>query len=141
MKKTAKVLCALVSAALLLAGCGSGAKTETKASAEAESTTTADGSSQTVVPKEQLKVGVLLIGDENEGYSASHINGLKEAAKTLGLSEDQLILKTNIREDESSLDATEDLANQGCQLIFGTSFGYESYMLEVAKDHPEITSA
>mgnify|MGYP003086593764 FL=1 len=51
MKKTAKVLCALVSAALLLAGCGSGAKTETKASAEAESTTTADGSSQTVVPK------------------------------------------------------------------------------------------
>ena len=113
MKKTAKVLCALVSAALLLAGCGSGAKTETKASAEAESTTTADGSSQTVVPKEQLKIGVLLIGDENEGYSASHINGLKEAAKTLGLSEDQL--------------------------IFGTSFGYESYMLEVAKDHPEIT--
>ena len=33
MKKTAKVLCALVSAALLLAGCGGGAKTETKASA------------------------------------------------------------------------------------------------------------
>ena len=139
MKKTAKALCALVSAALLLAGCGGGAKTETKDSAKAESTTTADGSSQTVVPKEQLKVGVLLIGDENEGYSASHINGLKEAAKTLGISEDQLIFKTNIREDESSLDATEDLANQGCQLIFGTSFGYESYMLEVAKDHPEIT--
>ena len=113
MKKTAKALCALVSAALLLAGCGGGAKTETKDSAKAESTTTADGSSQTVVPKEQLKVGVLLIGDENEGYSASHINGLKEAAKTLGISEDQL--------------------------IFGTSFGYESYMLEVAKDHPEIT--
>ena len=42
MKKTAKVLCALVSAALLLAGCGSGAKTETKASAEAESTTAAE---------------------------------------------------------------------------------------------------
>ena len=139
MKKTAKALCALVSAALLLAGCGGGAKTETKDSAKAESTTTADGSSQTVVPKEQLKVGVLLIGDENEGYSASHINGLKEAAKTLEISEDQLIFKTNIREDESSLDATEDLANQGCQLIFGTSFGYESYMLEVAKDHPEIT--
>ena len=137
MKKTAKAVCALLSAALLLAGCGSSAKTETKAAAE--STTTADGSTQTVVPKEKLKIGMLLIGDENEGYSASHINGLKEAAKTLGLSEDQLILKTNIREDESSLDATEDLANQGCQLIFGTSFGYESYMLEVAKDHPEIT--
>lgn len=137
MKKTAKAVCALLSAALLLAGCGSSAKRETKAAAE--STTTADGSTQTVVPKEKLKIGMLLIGDENEGYSASHINGLKEAAKTLGLSEDQLILKTNIREDESSLDATEDLANQGCQLIFGTSFGYESYMLEVAKNHPEIT--
>ena len=59
-----------------------------------------------MVPKEQLKIGVLLIGDENEGYSASHINGLKEAAKTLGLNEDQLIFNTNIREDESSLDAT-----------------------------------
>ena len=65
MKKTAKAVCALLSAALLLAGCGSSAKTETKAAAE--STTTADGSTQTVVPKEKLKIGMLLIGDENEG--------------------------------------------------------------------------
>jgi len=32
-----------------------------------------------------FKMGVILVGDETEGYSAAHIAGVKEAAKELGL--------------------------------------------------------
>ena len=32
-----------------------------------------------------IKIGVVLIGDETEGYTAAHMNGLKEAMTTLGI--------------------------------------------------------
>ena len=37
------------------------------------------------IPVEQVKIGYITIGDENEGYSANHLNGLKEAQKALGI--------------------------------------------------------
>lgn len=144
MRKVLSALCAVSMAGVLLAGCGSSAQTATTAAAEpaagseaaAEESTEAAGKG---IAKEDLKIGIFFIGDENEGYSASHMEGIKDAASELGLSEDQLIMKTNISEDESALDAAEDLASDGCQLIIGTSFGHESYLIEAAGNHPEIT--
>ena len=39
--------------------------------------------------KASLKVGVILIGDENEGYTYAHIKGIQEAAKDPGMGDDQ----------------------------------------------------
>ena len=75
------------------------------------------------VPVEELKVGFIFIGDENEGYTANHYNGAKEMAAALGLSEDQLLIKWVVPENEECEDAAYDLADQGCQIIFGNSFG------------------
>ena len=114
---------------------------ETKAEETKAEETKAEEAKGEGIAKEDLKVGIIFIGDENEGYSASHINGIKAAAEKLGLAEDQVIMKTNIGEDESCLDAAEDLAADGCQLIFATSFGHESYLMEAAQNHPELTFA
>ena len=162
MKKALSMLCAASMAAMLLAGCGGSGSTTTAAApaASAEETkaeetkaeetkaeetkaeeTKAEEAKGEGIAKEDLKVGIIFIGDENEGYSASHINGIKAAAEKLGLAEDQVIMKTNIGEDESCLDAAEDLAADGCQLIFATSFGHESYLMEAAQNHPELTFA
>ncbi len=46
-----------------------------------------------------MKVGVIYIGDENEGYTAAHMAGTDAMAKALGLSPDQVIEKTGIKED------------------------------------------
>ena len=161
MKKALSLLCAASMAGVLLAGCGgSGSSTtaaattaaaETKAEeskaeeskaeeSKAEETAAAEAAGEGIA-KEDLKVGIIFIGDENEGYSASHINGIKAAAEKLGLKEDQVIMKTNIGENEACLDAAEDLAADGCQLIFATSFGHESYLQEAAQNHPELTFA
>lgn len=32
-----------------------------------------------------IKIGIVLVGDETEGYTAAHMNGLKEAMTTLGI--------------------------------------------------------
>ena len=61
-----------------------------------------------------FKMGVILVGDETEGYSAAHIAGVKEAAKELGLDDSQIIWKYKVPEDSSCYDAAIDLVGQGC---------------------------
>ncbi len=85
-----------------------------------------------------LKVGVIYVGDDNEGYSLSHMKGVDGMQEALGLSDDQVIEKFNIPEDESCYDAAVDLAEQGCQLIFATSFGHEDYLIQVASEYPDV---
>lgn len=86
-----------------------------------------------------VKIGVILIGDENEGYTYSHIDGIKKAAEKCGISEDQIIWKYTIGEDETCLDAAKDLADQGCTAIFSNSYGHQSYMQSAAEEYPEVT--
>lgn len=90
------------------------------------------------VPADKVKVGMICIGDENEGYTANHINGLRAAMEALGISEEQVIFKYNIPETEAAYEAAIDLAEQGCDIIFGTSFGHETYLYLAAEEYPDI---
>lgn len=90
------------------------------------------------VPAGEIKVGYICIGDENEGYSANHINGLKAAQEALGISDDQVMIKYNIPETEAAYEAAVDLAENGCDIIFATSFGQESYVFQAAAEYPDI---
>lgn len=91
------------------------------------------------VAKDDLKVGFIFIGDYSDGgYNTAHYNGLLGAAKDLGISEDQLFLKTNIPEDNKCETAVRELAEAGCQIIFGNSFGYQFTFEEMAEEFPEI---
>ena len=88
-----------------------------------------------------FKVGVIYIGDENEGYTEAHMKGIAEMKKNLGLSDSQVIEKKCIPEDEKAYDAAVDLAEQGCTYIIATSFGHESYLIQAAKEYPKIQFA
>ncbi len=85
-----------------------------------------------------MKVGVIYIGDEQEGYTYAHMLGIDGMEEELGLTDDQVIEKFNIPEDESCYDAAVDLAEQGCQIIFGTSFGHEDYLIQAAGEYPDV---
>lgn len=85
-----------------------------------------------------LKVGFIFVGDEQEGYTEAHMIGRDDMIAALDLSEDQVITKYNIPEDESCYDAAVDLAEQGCQIIFANSFGHEDYMIQAATEYPEV---
>ena len=88
-----------------------------------------------------FKVGVIYIGDENEGYTEAHMKGVAEMKKALGLSDSQVIEKKGIPESEKAYDAAVDLAEQGCTYIIATSFGHESYLIQAAKEYPKIVFA
>ncbi len=90
------------------------------------------------IAADEIKIGFICIGDENEGYTANHINGLREALTALGISESQVIYKFNTPETEAAYEAAVDLAEQGCDIIFANSFGHESYVFQAAMEYPEI---
>ena len=90
------------------------------------------------VPADQVKVGYIYIGDENEGYTAAHYEGAKEMMQTLGLTDDQVVIKWCVPETEECYDAAVDLAEAGCNIIIANSFGHESYVMQAAAEYPEI---
>ena len=88
--------------------------------------------------KENVKLGVILLHDEDSTYDLNFINGVKEAKELLGLSDDQVIVKRNIPESNECYEAALDLADEGCNIIFADSFGHESFMLQAAKELPDV---
>ena len=133
MKKALSVLLAMGMTVSMVAGCGDTADNGSAADNSAASTESGSSAgTQTAASAADIKVGVIYIGDENEGYTAAHMAGIDEMAANLGLSDDQIIEKTTIPEDESCYDAAVDLADQGCNIIFATSFGHETYILQAA---------
>ena len=86
-----------------------------------------------------VKVGGIMLHDENSGYDMAHIEGLTTACKNLGLDLDtQLIIKYNVPEDENCYDAAVDLAEQGCTIIFSDSYGHQSYMQQAASEFEDV---
>lgn len=132
MKKLLSVLLVMGLSVSMLAGCGSEDETGTAGNAAAGT------EAGEAAPVSDVKVGIIYIGDENEGYTEAHMMGIDAMMETLGLSEEQVVEKTVVPEDESCYDAAVDLAEQGCNIIFGNSFGYESYMMQAAAEYPDV---
>ena len=91
------------------------------------------------VAKEDVKVGFIFIGDvSDKGYTYAHYQGLLAMQEALGLTDDQIIIKTNVPEDSACDAAMLELIEAGCQIIFGNSYGYMNYMAEMAEEYPEV---
>ena len=87
---------------------------------------------------EDLKLGFIFLHDENSTYDLNFINGVLDAAEKLGLSDEQIIMKKNVDESQDCYDAACDLADAGCDMVFANSFGHEPFMVEAAKEFPEV---
>ena len=86
-------------------------------------------------PSSGIKVGLICLHDENSTYDLNFITGFKQACDALGI---EYIIRTNIPETNACYEAAEELADSGCSLIFADSFGHEDYMIQAAKEFPEV---
>ena len=82
-----------------------------------------------------VKAGFIFLHDENSTYDLNFINAAKEACEKLGV---EYLFKTGIPEGQECADAAEELIDEGCNFIFADSFGHEPFLLQVAKDYPEV---
>lgn len=142
MKK--KILGALLSIAMigtLFTGCG---QQQGEVEKEASKKESADkgGSGFEPVAKEDLKVGVIHIGDpaDGSGYSYAHDLGIVEMQKELGLEDNQIIRKNNIPDADPTKteQAMRECIEEGCQVIYATSFNYMDTCEALAEEYPDV---
>ena len=130
-----KLLAILLSVIMVLSLVACGNKTQ------GETPSNDDQQQNTETETKTIKVGLICIGDENDqGYTYNFIRGKESATEALaakGINVDWVV-KYNIGEDSTCEDANIELAEEGCELIFNNSYGFEPFMLKVAPDYPEI---
>ncbi len=82
-----------------------------------------------------VKAGFIFLHDENSTYDLNFINAAKEACESMGI---EYVFKTGIPEGQECYDAACELADAGCNFVFADSFGHEDYMIEAAKEFPDV---
>ena len=137
-KKVVSLLTAMALTAMTLAGCGSSTAADSTDSTAAETTdeaadTEADADSTAAVTN--VKAGFIFLHDENSTYDLNFLNAAKAACEKLGI---EYMTKTNIPEGQEAYEAACELADAGCNFIFADSFGHEDYIIEAAKEYPNV---
>ena len=120
MKKRliALLVCLVMVMMPMLAACGGGGGGEEEPAAEAA-----------------MKVGLICLHDENSTYDLNFINAFNESCKKLGV---EGIVKTNVPEGQECYDTAGELVDEGCTVIFADSFGHEDFMIQAAKEYPDV---
>ena len=85
-----------------------------------------------------IKLGFIFLHDENSTYDKNFMDAAKELQNELNLTDDQVIFMTNIPEGNECYEAAADLADQGCNIVFADSFGHEDYLIQAAKEFPDV---
>ena len=137
--KLTKIIAAISAAAvLMLTGCSS--NTADNGSAN----TASDSASASTIQyaKEDIKIGVIHIGNpaDGSGYSYTHDVGIQDMQAALGLSDDQIIRKNNVSDGDPTATETaiRECIEAGCNIIFGTSWGYMDTMEALADEFPNV---
>lgn len=150
-----KKLGALVAACVMVAGfaltgCeGSVNSEKTEGSAAAGSSQAAPagseaaGASENAKPVDgKLKVGVLYISTKTDGgWSQGHAEAFKKAVEEVGADKVELFEKENVKDtDPQGTEAAirTMIDEQGCQMVFATSFGYMETVKRLAADYPNV---
>ena len=137
MKKILSLALVLVMV-LGMAACGSKTEAPAATTAAANSGETAAAETEAPAAVADVKLGFIFLHDENSTYDLNFMNGAKEAIAALGLTEDQYLFRTNIPEGQEAYDAACELADAGCNIIFADSFGHEDYIIQAAKEFPDV---
>ena len=90
------------------------------------------------IAKNDIKIGLICLHDEQSTYDKNFIDAMKEAVNELGLREDQLVIKTGIPETEKCYNTAVELVEQDCNIIFADSFGHEDHIMRAAEEYTDV---
>lgn len=139
----------LLISSFLLSGCGSSTQVDDYATNEGssggqENSQTAEETSggSGGIPKDEIKVGVIHLSDpaEGSGYTYTHDLGIQGMQQNLNLSDDQIVRKINVSDtdEEATRTAIQECIDEGCNIIFTTSWGYMKTTAAMADEYPDI---
>ena len=121
MKNLKKVLAVVMAIALIVtcfAACGGNNKTDEP-------------------DVKKVKAALICLHGDSSTYDKNFIDAFKQACANKGLTADDYTIVTDIDEDTVCYDQAADLA-ESYDLIFADSFGHEPYMIQAAKEFPNV---
>lgn len=141
MKKLLSILLA-GAMALSLAACGGDTGTSTSEPASASTGAGTSASATGGIPKDQIKVGVIHLSDpaEGSGYTYTHDQGIIGMQQNLGLADDQIVRKISVDDTDAAAveTAITECVEEGCNIIFATSWGYMDTCEALAEEFPDV---
>ena len=144
MEKVKKCLClpVILICIVMLSACGSSQSIDDYATNEGYEQNTGVTGNGKGIAKENIKVGVLHISDpaEGSGYSYTHDIGIQGMQENLGLSDSQIVRKLNIDDGDAKAveKALQECVDEGCNVIFTTSWGYMKPTADMAEKYPDV---
>ncbi|WP_200805899.1 BMP family ABC transporter substrate-binding protein [Desulfonispora thiosulfatigenes] len=86
--------------------------------------------------KEDIKVGFIYVGPIGDGgYTYAHDQGRLYLEEKLGV---ETIYAESVEEGPGCEKVLNDMIDQGCNVIFATSYGFMDYVEKVSKSNPEV---
>ncbi|MBE6786645.1 MAG: BMP family ABC transporter substrate-binding protein [Ruminococcaceae bacterium] len=85
-----------------------------------------------------FKIGFICLHDENSTYDKNFLNAVDTIKEALKLTDEQVIVRVNVPEGNECYVAAKDLVTEGCKIVFANSFGHEDFMIQAAKEFPEV---
>ena len=90
------------------------------------------------VPLAELKTALITLHGDQSTYDKNFIDAFKTACANKGLTEEQYAIVTDIPEGTECYDKAAEFADDGYNIVFADSFGHEAYMLQAAKEFPNV---
>lgn len=141
MKKLLSILLA-GAMVLSLAACGGDTGTSTSEPASASTGAATSASATGGIPKDEIKVGVIHLSDpaEGSGYTYTHDQGIIGMQQNLGLADDQIVRKISVDDTDAAAveTAITECVEEGCNIIFATSWGYMDTCEALAEEFPDV---
>ena len=91
----------------------------------------------TACQSNKFKVGLICLHDESSTYDNNFIESMYRALEECGLKKSQLELVTGVPEGNECYEKAVELAAT-CKVVFADSFGHEDFMIQAAKEKPEV---
>ena len=88
-----------------------------------------------------LKIGLITLHDSNDYYDKPFVDGLNSVKQELGIRDDQVVIATGVAESSACYDAAVSLAESGCNVIIADSYGHEAYIIQAARQYPDVIFA
>jgi len=88
--------------------------------------------------QKDIKAALICLHGDSSTYDKNFIDAFKQACANKGLTEDDYTIITDIPEGTECYDKAADFADNGYNVIFADSFGHEPYMIQAAKEFPDV---
>lgn len=146
MKKLVSIFVASLMTASMLFGCttntGSDSAQNNSSDSASDDNSAASTSSRKPIPKEDIKIGIIHITDPSEGsgYTFAHDQGIKGMQANIGLSDDQIIRKNNVDDQDptATQNAIIECIEEGANVVFATSWGHMDSCEAMAEEYPDV---